>query len=249
MQKKSMSKNSMSKLVKLTQLAVLTAIIIVMSVTGLGYLQVGMLSIAIVIIPVVIGAVVFGPGAGAYLGLVFGITSFAQCFTKDVFGMALLGISPIKTFLMCVPTRVLAGFLCGLIFKAISGGFKREGKNKVSEGFAYPLAAISGPVFNTSFFILTLLLFFGKTKEVTDLIHVSKDAFVSILTSVLRFSEKIFGDLDNIILAVESIQPDNLFMVVLFLVGFNFIVEIFACFIIGSAVSKAINVANKKMKI
>ena len=36
-------------------------------------------------IPVVIGAMILGPAGGAVLGLVFGLTSFYQCFAGDPF--------------------------------------------------------------------------------------------------------------------------------------------------------------------
>ena len=32
----------------------------------------------------------------------------------------LLGINPLSTFFVCVPTRILAGWICGLVFKALS---------------------------------------------------------------------------------------------------------------------------------
>ena len=70
-------------------------------------------------IPVVIGAMLVGPEAGALLGLVFGLTSFAQCFGADPFGATLLNINPFGTFFMCVPTRMLMGYLAGMIFKGL----------------------------------------------------------------------------------------------------------------------------------
>ena len=68
------------KTIKMVQMAILIAVLLVMSFTPLGYLHIGPLSISLLTIPVVIGAMLIGPGAGAVLGAVFGITSFAQCF-------------------------------------------------------------------------------------------------------------------------------------------------------------------------
>lgn len=208
-----MQKTQMSKLVKFTQLAVLTAIVVVMSFTPLGYLKIGPLSIALVIIPVVTGAIVLGPGAGAFMGLVFGITSFAQCFGMDAFGTTLMGISPFFTFVMCIPTRVLAGFLCGLIFKGISKAL--DGKK--SAGIAFPVAAVSGPVFNTAFFMASLVLLFGKTDFIQNMMAQS--------------------------------GAGNFLAFIVALVGVNGLVEIASCLIVASAVSKALMVANKKMRI
>ncbi len=206
-----MQKNQMSKLVKFVQLAVLTAIVVIMSFTPLGYLKIGPLSIALVIIPVVTGAIVLGPGAGAFMGLVFGITSFAQCFGMDAFGTTLCSINPFFTFLMCIPTRVLSGFLCGLIFKGMSKGLA----GKKSAFLSYPVASVSGPVFNTAFFMSCLVLLFGKTEFIQNII--------------------------------ASTGASNLFMFMLMFVGVNGAVEIASCLIVASALSKALNVANKRM--
>lgn len=92
---------------RLVQLALLVAVELVMTYTPLGYLHVGPLSITFLMIPVVLGAILIGPTAGAVLGGVFGLTSFAQCFGAEAFGVVLLGISPLRTFLVCVPTRIL----------------------------------------------------------------------------------------------------------------------------------------------
>ena len=77
---------------RLVQLALLVAVELVMTYTPLGYLHVGPLSITFLMIPVVLGAILIGPTAGAVLGGVFGLTSFAQCFGAEAFGVVLLGI-------------------------------------------------------------------------------------------------------------------------------------------------------------
>ena len=70
------------KIRKMTVTAVLAALIVVLSFTPLGYLKIGVVSITFIMIPVVIGAVMEGPATGALLGLVFGATSFIQCFLR-----------------------------------------------------------------------------------------------------------------------------------------------------------------------
>ena len=85
---------------RLTVLAMLAAVIVLMAFTPIGYLKVGAVSITFIMIPVVIGAVVTGPRGGALLGAVFGITSFIQCFGLDTFGTAMMSINPVFTFLL-----------------------------------------------------------------------------------------------------------------------------------------------------
>ena len=53
---------------RLTQLALLAALLLVMNFTPLGYLQVGPLSMSLMSIPVAIGAMLMGPVDGAILG-------------------------------------------------------------------------------------------------------------------------------------------------------------------------------------
>ena len=135
----------------------LIAIILIMAFTPLGYLKAGTLSISLITIPTAIGAAVISPGAGALLGGVFGLTSFIQCFTGDPFGAALLSINPFLTFLLCVPTRILAGFLSGLLFRPLRKKLRKT---------AWYLAGFLTAFFNTAFFMTTLVLFFWNAPAV-----------------------------------------------------------------------------------
>lgn len=158
-----MAKNKMQKkTLRLVETAMLSAIIVVMAFTPLGYLKTAGLEITFIMIPVVVGGIITGPTAGAVLGLVFGITSFIQCFGMSAFGATLLEINPFLTFLVCIPTRTLAGWLVGLINKAIT----KDGK-RVPLGAA--VSSLVGPVFNTLFFMSTLILCFGKTEFIQNL--------------------------------------------------------------------------------
>ena len=89
-----------NKTLEMVQLAVLIAIMLILAFTPLGYLRIGPLAISLMTIPVVIGAMILGPAGGAVLGLVFGLTSFYQCFAGDPFGAALVAMNPFFTFLV-----------------------------------------------------------------------------------------------------------------------------------------------------
>ena len=109
------------------------------------------------IVHVIIGAVSCGAAVGALLGGVFGVTGFVQCFMGSPLGAILVSQSIVRTFLVCVVTRVLAGFLCGLLFKVLTPRDKKG-------SWSYLVAGISGSLFNTLFFLGALaLLFFGVT--------------------------------------------------------------------------------------
>ena len=96
------------------------------------------------------------------LGAVFGLTSFAQCFGADAFGAALLSINPFLTFLVCVPTRTLMGFLAGVIFR----GVHRIDKTKT---VSYFVGGLSGAVLNTVFFMGLLMVCFWNTDYIQGL--------------------------------------------------------------------------------
>lgn len=163
----------------MAQLAILIALVVLMAFTPIGYLKIGTLSITFLTIPVAIGAVVIGPTAGAILGLVFGLTSFMQCFGMDAFGTTLMGINPFYTFVMCVVTRTLMGWLVGLIYR----GLERWLNKKWLQPIASAIACASCPLLNTIFFMSTLYLFFGKSEIVLNA-YGSKTFLAFIFTAV-----------------------------------------------------------------
>ncbi|MCL2402036.1 MAG: ECF transporter S component [Oscillospiraceae bacterium] len=141
---------------KMVQLAVLVAIIAIMAFTPLGFLRVGVVEITLMMIPVAVAAIVVGPAGGAIAGGAFGITSFIQCFGISPFGTALMNINPFYTFILTIVTRILAGWIPGLIYKALV----KTGNKTVS----VMAASIAAPVMNTVLFVGTLILLFGQTE-------------------------------------------------------------------------------------
>lgn len=146
----------------ITITGMLIALEVILAFTPIGYLRIGLLSITFMTIPVIIGSTVSGVPVGTVLGLVFGVTSFAQCFGMDAFGTALFTINPVYTFIMCIVTRTLMGCLCALIFKALS-------KTKLNKTLQYGISAFSAPFLNTVFFMFCLIAFFWKTDYIQSL--------------------------------------------------------------------------------
>ena len=143
----------------MTILAVLAALELIMALTPLGYLRVGAMSISFLCIPIAIGAITVGPTAGLVLGTLFGITSFVQCLGMDAFGTAMFTINPFYTFVICVVSRVLMGWLTGLI----AVGLKKAFKDKMAGKYYLNdiIAIILCPVMNTLFFLGFMTLFFN----------------------------------------------------------------------------------------
>lgn len=188
------------------EMALLTAVILLLAFTPIGYIRTFGLEITLIVVPVTVGAVTLGPAAGAVLGAVFGITSFIQCFGMSPFGAVLLGINPFATFVVCVVSRILMGWLTGLIYQALKN--VRQIKKA-----AVVIANLIGPFLNTCFFMGTLVLCFYHTEYIQGL--------------------------------AQSMKVSNVFAFIVAFVGVNGLIEAAVCFVVGSAISKALLVVLK----
>lgn len=163
---------------QLVTLSLLSAVLLIMSFTPLGYLNVGPLAISLNMIPVAIGAIALGPVGGAVLGGVFGITSFLQCIGiggTSYMGVILFEISPVLAFLQRFVPRLLAGLLCGFIF--------RSGAKLFGSGISGFITGFCAALLNTVLFMSALLLLFGSTDYMQGLIG-GKNILVFICTFV-----------------------------------------------------------------
>ena len=150
-----------------TQLAILglmTAILLIMAYTPLGYLNIGPLAISFNVIPVAICAIVLGPMGGAIAGAIFGLTSFGQCLGiggVSAMGAMLLSINPFLAFIQRFIPRFFDGICLGYIYKAM-----RKRTN------AYVSCAVTGffsAFLNTLFFMTALIVMFGNTELIRNL--------------------------------------------------------------------------------
>ena len=148
-----------------TLLGLLTAILMVFALTPLGYLNIGPLAISFNMIPVAIGAAALGPVGGAILGAVFGMTSFLQCLGiggSSAMGVILLQINPVVTFIQRFVPRVMAGFLVGVIYQLA--------RKVCKPGLAGSIAGFCAAMLNTLLFMGALILLFGNTQYLNDLV-------------------------------------------------------------------------------
>lgn len=195
---------------KMVQLALFSAVIVLMAFTPLGYIKTLGLSITLLVVPVSVGAILLGPAAGAILGGVFGITSFIQCFGLEPFGTMLLGINPIATFILCMLPRILMGWLTGLIFL----GLKNVDHSK-SKGTSFAIASLAGPLLNTLLFMPLFVVLFYNTAEIQQMIAV-------------------------------NFQTKNILSFLVAFVGLNGLIEAGVGFVLGTAISKSLDVILRK---
>lgn len=149
---------------QLTILGLMSGILFLMAYTPLGYLNIGPLAVTFNVIPVAICAVVLGPTGGAVAGAVFGLTSFLQAMGiggTSALGAALFQINPFLSAVQCFVPRILDGLLIGYIFR----GMRRKTNVYVS-------CAVTGffsAFLNTLFFMSALIVMFGNTEVVQNL--------------------------------------------------------------------------------
>lgn len=131
-----MRNNKTSELV-LTSL--FTAIIIIMAFTPLGYIPLVVINATIIHIPVILGALFCGPKKGAFLGFVFGFTSFIKntimpsslsAFVfSPVLASSVVGTAGIfKSLFICFVPRILVGVLPYFVYMLIKKALSSESK-------------------------------------------------------------------------------------------------------------------------
>lgn len=149
----------------LVKMALFVAIIILLSVTPLGYIHLGVINATTIQIPVIIGAILFGWKKGAFLGGVFGITSMikntvqpnATSFVFSPF-VPVFGEDKGSLFaiVVCIVSRVMIGVVAGLLFKALS-------KTKLSKALSAGVCGFCGALTNTILVMGGIYLFFGRS--------------------------------------------------------------------------------------
>ncbi|MBR2500737.1 MAG: ECF transporter S component [Clostridia bacterium] len=143
-----------------TRLALMIALLIVLGLTPLGFIDVPPVSITTMHIPVIVGSIVLGYKYGSVLGLSFGIFSLLRAIlrpmpTAYMFSMVLSG-KPLESFILCVAPRILLGIIPGVLYTA----FK---KLHISERISVGITAIISTVIHTFSVLSLMMLFFGAT--------------------------------------------------------------------------------------
>lgn len=130
---------------KLALLALFTAIVAVLQMMGIA-IRFGVFAVSMVGVPVIIGGALIGPAAGAWLGLVFGVTVLLSGDAALFFAW-----NPAATVAIVLLKGTLAGLAAGVLYRLIG---------KKSGFLAALAAAVAYPVVNTGVFFLGCLLFF-----------------------------------------------------------------------------------------
>lgn len=153
------------KTLNLVQLSILSALIIIMTFSPIGFIQVGVISITLIHIPVIIGGVMLGTKSGAILGVIFGLSSVARAVTSALAGDILfnpfISGNPFGSLCMAIVPRILLGVLAGLLFKGFSKVIKKPTIPLV-------LASVISTLVHT-FSVLCLMMIFFDTFALVDI--------------------------------------------------------------------------------
>lgn len=140
--------NSTSKVKKLTGIALITALEIILNYIS-GFITIGQVNINLALIPIIVGACMYGPSAGAFIGAINGVMT---CFAPSTLAL-FMPHNPIATVILCILKTGAAGFAAGLIYKLIS----RDGRHELTGTIA---ASAAVPIINTGIYILGVYAFF-----------------------------------------------------------------------------------------
>lgn len=158
-----------NKTQKMVLTAVFAAIIILMAnIPFLGYIRIGAVAATTIHIPVIIGSILLGPASGAFLGFVFGFTSFLTAtFQPNLTSFCFSPFYSVGDFhgnawslVVCFVPRILIGVVAYLVFAGLMKLLKNM-KTGSREVIALPLAGIAGSLTNTILVMGGIYVFFG----------------------------------------------------------------------------------------
>lgn len=118
----------------LVSLAMMCAVLLVLGMTGIGFIQLPVIKATTMHMPVILGAILLGPGAGAVLGGVFGLCSIWANTTAP--GLLSFAFSPfmtteglpgvLKSLWIALGCRILLGLLAGWFWKLFKKVLKKD---------------------------------------------------------------------------------------------------------------------------
>jgi len=166
-------KTNKQRIQTITGIGLFSAAVVVLQFVSMS-LRFTTFSITLTLIPIVVGAAIYGVGAGAWLGLVFGL---AVLLTGDA--SAFMVISIPGTIITVLAKGILAGVASGLVFKLL------EKKSRMAASI---LSAVICPIVNSGVFFLGCLTFFMDAIKEWALTDFGDNAVTYILVVLIGFN-------------------------------------------------------------
>lgn len=183
------------------------AIIIIMAFTPLGYIPLGIINATIIQIPVIIGSLFCGPKKGAFLGFLFGFTSFLKntitpatlsAFVfSPVLAAGMFGAKGVlfSTFICFVP-RILVGVLPYFIYKLM----KKVSKSKAVN---FTIAGVIGAFTNTFLVMGSIYVLYKDAYAAAQGLEPS--ALLGVIGGIIGFNGVIEAILSGVIVSAIGV--------------------------------------------
>ena len=136
-------------------MALLVAIIILLTFTPLGYITLPFIAATTIQMPVIIGAVMMGPMAGLALGIAFGLSALCKVLMMpgaDPVATAILSYNFFLYAVIAIVPRGLMGWLSGLLFAGLNKTLPNQ------RLISYGITGFVGSMLNTIFYLGSLWL-------------------------------------------------------------------------------------------
>ena len=146
---------------KLVVSGMLVALVVVLMVTGLGFIRVGPIQASLLCLPIILGVMTEGLGVGFVLGLTFGVLSFIQSFGTP---------SPLSVFFMNPLISVLPRICIPVVVWLVVKGFKDVSyENAKKKVLLRILASLSGALTNTALVLGAIFIAYSLGYIVVDM--------------------------------------------------------------------------------
>ncbi|MCM1467392.1 MAG: ECF transporter S component [Alistipes sp.] len=179
--------NTNKKMFEMVLTALFVAIIVIMAFTPLGYIPLVVINATIIHIPVILGSLFCGPKRGAFLGFVFGFTSFIKntfmpsslsAFVfSPVLAMDVAGLSGVfKSIFICFIPRILVGVVPYFVYVLVRKALETERKK------------VWGTVLNVViclFLYAGIYAFLGKIISIEGVVRIVAALLISVVVFVL----------------------------------------------------------------
>ncbi|MCI5625184.1 MAG: ECF transporter S component [Clostridiales bacterium] len=143
------------KVGRLARMALLVAIIILLTFTPLGYITLPFIAATTIQMPVIIGAMMMGPMAGLALGIAFGLSALCKVLMMpgaDPVATAILSYNFFLYAVIAIVPRGLMGWLSGLLFAGLNKTLPNQ------RLISYGITGFVGSMLNTIFYLGSLWL-------------------------------------------------------------------------------------------
>ena len=166
--KRNLFSNKKPDVLKMTYLAVLTAIVVVLQFIPI---RIATFELALSIPVIVIGSALCGMGGGAWLGFVFG---FVVLFLPGT--AAYMSFNAFGTIVTVLLKGVLAGVTAGFVYELLK---------RFNLYLAALVAAVSATVVNTGVFLIGSLIFFEGNIQTVINVLISVNFLVELAVNVI----------------------------------------------------------------